>query len=526
MTARTYLLSIDQGTTGSTVLIVGVGGNRHSGTSQNHQEVEVVGKKTCDFPQHFPAAGWVEHDLEEVWASVCSAAKGALQEAQQRDKDFSVAKIAALGITNQRETIGVFDRKSGRPLAKAIVWQCRRSTDICKRLKDQGIEAAIKSRTGLVLDPYFSGTKVTWMFENHPEIAAAIKNGSAVLGTIDAFLMHRLSGGAVFATDASNASRTLLYDINKGCWDSDLAEMLALPDLEKSLPEVRDSAGQFGVTKGLNFLPDGVPIGGVLGDQQAALAGQACFAAGEAKCTYGTGAFFLLNTGAAVKQSRNGMLSTVAWSLCGKRTYALEGSSFIAGAAMQFLRDQLGIIKSAEESEAIAAMASGSPEVYFVPALTGLGAPWWVPEARGAFLGLTRGTSKAQMIRAALEGVAFQVCDLILAMQADFGQAMSTLSVDGGAVKNNLLMQLQADFSGLQVDRPRNIETTAFGAALFAGLGTGVFKTLDEIKGLRVTDRLFVPHRAKQEDVEKIRLQMAGWQRAVKAVRAFAQSND
>ena len=508
-----FILSIDQGTTGSTAMIVDV---------SSRKDVRVVARKTVDYPQHYPKTGWVEHDLAEVWQSVCDAIKATLSAAASASSSFDVKRIAAIGITNQRETLCAFDRKTGEPFARAIVWQCKRSIDICLQLKSEGLEAMYKERTGLVLDPYFSGTKITWLMDNNPKVAAGIRDGKAVFGTIDTFLMHRLSAGKIYATEASNASSTLLYNIKSGEWDSALLKPLKVPNTS-CLPEVKDSAAEFGRTQGLGFLPDGILISGVLGDQQAALAGQACFAVGEAKCTFGTGAFFLLNTGDKPVPSNNGMLTTVAWSLKQKRTFALEGSSFVAGAAIQFLRDQLGILKAATESEEIAKDYLAAPEVYFVPALSGLGAPYWDPKAQGAFFGLTRGTTKGQMVRAALEGVAFQVCDLIDAMRSDFKGSMTTLRVDGGAVANNLLMQSQADFSGLIVDRPVNIETTAFGAAMFAGLGAGLYGSLEEISGMRRSESKFKPNNGGDRSA-LISRQQQGWKRAVRAVQVFAGS--
>jgi glycerol kinase len=387
-------------------------------------------------------------------------------------------------------------------------------------LKKDGYEEKFKEKTGLVLDPYFSGTKITWLMENDPETARELRSGRAVAGTIDTYLIARLSGSTAFVTDASNASRTLAYDIGTGKWDQELLKILKIPG-ESSLPEVRDSAGLFGVTKGLNFLPDGVPITGVLGDQQAALAGQTCFGVGEAKCTYGTGAFLLLNLGEKKLKSQHGMLTTVAWSLGGRLSYAFEGSAFVAGAAVQFLRDQLRFLSNAAESEKCAEASLAAPEVYFVPALVGLGAPYWDPRAQGAFFGLTRGTTQGQLIRASLEGMAFQVKDLLDSMRKDCGERVKILRVDGGAAANNLLMQSQADFAGVAVDRPVNLETTAFGAALFAALGAGIFTNLNELRHARKTEKIFTPD-ANPESKKRIEAQLRGWERAVKAVQVFA----
>ncbi len=507
--ANQYIVAIDQGTTGSTVLVIDVS---RAGDST------VIGRKTVDFPQHFPQTGWVEHDLEEIWASVAQAAAGALTQAKATKAQFDPKCVIALGITNQRETLCVFDRKTAKPLTRAIVWQCKRSAGICERLRAKGLAAKIGDKTGLVVDPYFSGTKITWIMENLPEIATKVKSGSAVMGTIDTYLIARLTAAQSFVTEASNASRTLCFDIATGKWDLELLDLLGVPNAD-ALPDVKDSAGTFGKTKGLAFLPDGIPITGVLGDQQAALAGQTCFNPGEAKCTYGTGAFLLMNLGDKKLRSHSGMLTTVAWQLKGKRTFAFEGSAFIAGAAVQFLRDQLLFFPKAQDSETLAAGSQAAPEVYFVPALAGLGAPYWDPKAQGAFFGLTRGTSKGQLVRAALEGIAFQVADLTRAMEKDRGGPLTVLRVDGGAAANNLLMQAQADYSAIPVDRPQNLETTAFGAGLFAGLGVGLYSGLDELRSVRRTERLFQP---AAKDKDRIQAHMQGWSRAVRAVKVFA----
>jgi glycerol kinase len=509
--AGSFILAIDQGTTGTTVAVVDFSDPAQS---------RVIGRKTVDFQQHYPQPGWVEHDLDQIWESVCSAVKGALEQAAGSSKEFRLGSLAGIGITNQRETLCTFDRVSGKPLARAIVWQCRRSTQICADMKQQGLEAEFKNKTGLVLDPYFSGTKMTWLLRNNSHVAAEVRSGRAVFGTIDCWLVHRLTGGKSFVTEASNASRTLAFNIKTGAWDKGLAQGLGLPSLDV-LPEVRDSAGTFGVTRGLGFLPDGIPVSGCLGDQQAALAGQACFGVGEAKCTYGTGAFLLLNLGAEALTSKAGMLTTVAWRLKGQDTFAFEGSAFIAGAAVQFLRDQLKFIDKASAVEAMSSDVVGAPEVYFVPALAGLGAPWWDPVARGSIFGLTRGTSRAQLARATLEGIAFQVQDLLVAMREDFRERISVLRVDGGAAANNLLMRIQADLAGVPVDRPVNIETTVFGAAMFAGLGAGLFTSLDAAASARRTEKLFEPD-TSQQTRDRVQLQLAGWKRAVHASKVFA----
>lgn len=508
-----YIMAIDQGTTGSTVLLVDV---------TNPSLPTVAGRNTVDFTQHFPKTGWVEHDLEEIWSSVVSAAKQAIEQTAAVRPGFNVNQISCLGITNQRETLCVFERGTGKPLARAIVWQCKRSTDITNKLRASGGEPEVREKTGLVLDPYFSGSKLQWIIENNQEVAAKLKDGSACAGTIDTYLIARLTGGKSFVTEASNASRTLLYNIEKGAWDEDLLSLFKVPNLSV-LPQVRDSAGEFGRTSGLGFIPDGIPITGALGDQQAALAGQTCFQIGEAKCTYGTGAFLLMNLGHEKILSNSGMLTTVAWRINGKISYAFEGSAFIAGAAVQFLRDQLLMVTKASETEQLAAAVHAAPEIYFVPALSGLGAPYWDPSAQGAFFGLTRGTSRAQMIRACLEGIAFEVTDLTNAMAKDLGRPLSVLRVDGGAAANNVLMQAQANSSGVGVDRPVNLETTAFGAALFAGFGAGIYTDFTQMRNARKTERLFSPD-SGPEHTARIKAMQAGWDRAIKAVRTFAGS--
>jgi glycerol kinase len=505
--SKNYLLAMDQGTTGTTVLVVDV---------TNPQDTSVIGRKTVDFQQHYPKTGWVEHDLNEIWQTVERATIGAMAGAKATDPGFDQKKIIGLGITNQRETLCIFDRKTSEPHHRGIVWQCKRSTEICERLRQSGVAPTLKEKTGLVCDPYFSGTKLTWVLENVADVAKSIGNGQSLVGTIDTYLIHRLSGGSSHATEASNASRTLLYNIETGEWDKELLKILGVPNAD-CLPKVLDSAGEFGRTKGLGFLPDGIPISGVLGDQQAALAGQTCFEVGEAKCTFGTGAFLLLNIGEEKLSLDSGLLTTVAWQLKGKRSYAIEGASFIAGASIQFLRDQMGFLDDASHSESMAQGAVGAPEVYFVPALSGLGAPYWNPKAQGGFLGLTRGTTKAQLVRAALEGMAFQVNDLVNAMRQEFTKPLTILRVDGGAAANDLLMQIQADYLGIPVDRPVNLETTAFGAALFAGLGVGLYAGVDELKGVRKTQTIFNP-----QTTVATKQQLQGWSRAVKAIEVFA----
>ena len=506
--AKNLILSIDQGTTGTTALLIDI---------SNPSQPKIASKATVDYPQHFPAPGWVEHDLNEIWISVCKSIEKALSPLGGSDAS---GRIAAIGISNQRETICVFDRKTSSPTCKAIVWQCRRSSDICAELKAAGHEPMIREKTGLVLDPYFSASKIAWLLANNKNVKQALTSGASILGTIDCWLLHKLTAGQSHATESSNASRTMLFDIKKNQWDKELLELFGnIP--QSALPEVRTSAGDFGRTKDTGILPDGIPVTALLGDQQAALAGQACFAVGEAKCTFGTGAFLLLNTGSEPVTAGKGILSTVAWNLDGKLSYALEGSSFIAGAAVQFVRDQFGFLETSKDSEEAAKKGLAAPDLYFVPALAGLSAPWWNPRARGAFLGMHRGTTKNDMIRATLEGIALQVADLAYSMETLLGSKLRILRADGGAAANNFLMQLQSDLIGAPVDRPRDIESTAIGAGLFAGLGLGVYKNLSDLAAARASDKVFQPA-TSQSDQQQIMAIKQGWLRAVRAVQVFA----
>jgi glycerol kinase len=470
--AGKYLLAIDQGTTGSTAIIVTLEG-------------ETLGKKTVEFPQHFPQPGWVEHDGSEIWTSVGAAVGGALAEAHATGAD-----ICAIGITNQRETTLVWDRQTGEPIARAIVWQDRRTAPHCDRLKKEGLSETIRAKTGLVIDAYFSATKIGWLLDNVTGARARAEGGGLAFGTIDTFLVHRLTGGVVHATDVTNASRTLLMDLTKREWDDEMLKLFGVP--AGLLPKIVPSAGPIGQTKGVGFLPDGIPITGIAGDQQAALFGQACFAEGDAKCTYGTGAFALMNIGGAPTISKHGLVTTVGWQIGNETTYALEGSAFIAGAAVQWLRDGLGIIRSAAEVEALARQVASSEGVAFVPALAGLGAPYWDQDARGTLVGLTRGTTAAHLARATLEGIAFQVWDLLDAMIKDAGRKLNALKVDGGAAKNDLLAQFQADVAGVEVVRPVEVESTGRGAAMLAGVGAEL-SDLGAAARMVKLDRTFAP---------------------------------
>jgi glycerol kinase len=485
------ILAIDQGTTGSTALLV-------------DRNLTVVGKVTVDFPQHFPQPGWVEHDPEEIWFSVRQAVTRLLQQTAT-----APAAIAAIGITNQRETGLIWERNSGRPLGHAIVWQDRRSATICQELNDRGLKSLFREKTGLVFDPYFAGTKLTWRLRQEGGLRTRAKSGELAFGTIDSFLVWRLTGGRVHVTDVSNASRTLLMDIKSLAWDAQLADHLEVP-LEL-LPEIRSCSETYGMTAGLEFLPDGIPVAGMAGDQQAALFGQACFATGEGKCTYGTGAFLLVNTGDAPVLSQAGLLTTIAWQIGSEVRYALEGSAFIAGAAVQWLRDGLGLIHQAGEIEALAASVPDSGGVIFVPALTGLGAPHWRSEARGMISGITRGTTKAHLARATLEGIALQIYELATAMSHDLGQPLKNFKVDGGAAANNLLMQIQADLLQSPVIRPQTVETTALGAAMLAGLAVGVWSNQEEVRNSWRQEREFLPNAAGNWHTELLQ----HWQREV-----------
>jgi glycerol kinase len=491
--ASSYVMAIDQGTTGTTALIV-------------DKRLAVRAKANVEFRQIFPRPGLVEHDLDDIWGSVHTAVQRALREAGVRG-----GEIGAVGITNQRETTALWDRRSGKPVHNAIVWQDRRTAEACARLKAEGREEAVRERTGLVLDPYFSATKLQWLLENVRGAREKAEKGQLAFGTMDSYLVWRLTSGAAHVTDVSNASRTLLMDLRACGWDPGLLELFGVP--RPVLPEIRSSSEVYGTTKNVRGLPDGIPVCGMAGDQQAALFGQACFAPGQAKCTYGTGAFLLQNVGTEPVTSRHGLLTTVAWKIGAETHYALEGSAFIAGAAVQWLRDELKLIEKSSDVEALARTVKDSGDVVFVPALAGMGAPHWRPEARGLISGITRGTNAGHLARALLEGIGFQIYDLAQAMANDSGRSVPVFRVDGGASANDLLMQFQADLLGIPVERPRMIETTALGAAFLAGLAAGVWSSRDEIgKSFKVGKR-FEP-KMKSEDRER---QFGKWRRAVQA---------
>jgi glycerol kinase len=489
-----HILAIDQGTTGTTALLI-------------DHALQVRGKTTVDFPQHYPQPGWVEHDPEEIWFSVIQAIRRVLGQS-----GIGGTEIAAIGMTNQRETTLLWERDNGRPAHNAIVWQCRRSAEICRELKERGLEPLFREKTGLVLDPYFSGTKLAWMLRHFPELRRQADRGRLAFGTVDSFLAWRLTGGACHLTDVSNASRTLLMNLHSLTWDEELLGLLDIPP--RLLPEIRPSAALHGHTRGLDVLPDGIPIAGIAGDQQAALFGQLCFETGEAKCTYGTGAFLLENTGNRPVSSRNGLLTTVAWQIGEEVRYALEGSAFIAGAAVQWLRDGLGLIQNAAEIEPLAATVPDSGGLVFVPALTGLGAPHWKSEARGVIHGITRGTTAAHLARATLEGIALQIHDLVRAMSEDLGHPPRSLKVDGGAAGNNLLMQLQADLLETPVIRPALLDTTALGAALLAGLAVGFWPDSEALKQSWQEEGHFLPTMP-----ESMRAELLGrWNRVIQGM--------
>lgn len=494
---ETYVLAIDQGTTGSTVLLF-------------DQQAKIVGRAYREVTQHYPQPGWVEHDALEIWEGVRDAIGESLKVAGVDGK-----AIAAIGITNQRETAVMWDRATGKPVHRAIVWQCRRTAEMCDQLTEAGHLDAFAAKTGLLLDAYFSGTKVSWLLENVEGLRRRAEAGEIAFGTIDSWLIWNLTGGMRHVTDPSNASRTLLYNLNTLEWDSEILDTLRIP--REVLPEVVPNSGRLGSTVDLGVLPAGVPIAGVAGDQQAALFGQRCFKEGQAKNTYGTGCFLLLNTGARPVFSRNRLLTTIAWQIGEEVTYALEGSIFMAGATVHWLRDQLGVIQTAAETEGIARSIPDNGGVYLVPAFVGLGAPQWDPYARGTLIGMTRGTGKAHIVRAALEAMAYQTRDLVTCMEADTGRKLEFLSVDGGAAANGFILEFVADMLGVPVLRGENLESTALGAALLAGLGVGYWASLEELPAGGEVQR-FEP-KLSGETRERL---YADWRRAVDRACAWA----
>lgn len=493
---KDLILAIDQGTTGSTAALF-------SSTGQ------LVAKTNFEFSQHYPEPGWVEHKPQEIWSSVRDSILKTLKVAKVKPD-----RIACIGVTNQRETVVAWDKKTDAPIYPAIVWQCRRTSSDCEKLKKKGLEPKIKKKTGLVLDPYFSGSKMAWIMKNVESAKTLAKKDRLAFGTIDSYLIWKLTNGTSHKTDVSNASRTMLMDLEICAWDKELTKLFKVPP--SSLPSIEASNHSYGETCGLDFLPDGIPITGVVGDQQAALFGQACYSVGQAKCTFGTGSFILINSGTNVPKSKSGLLSTVAWKLEGHKTiYALEGGAFICGAAVQWLRDQLGFIKSSSEVEDLASQVEDSAGVEFVPALVGLGAPYWDSNVRGVLSGLTRGTSRTHIARATLEAMALQNVDILNAMQKDLGKKLKLMRVDGGASANNLLMQMQADYLGCVTERPDVIETTAAGAAFMAGLGQGLWSRLDDVAAVWKSNRVYqveMPASARKK-------RLVRWHKAIQRAR-------
>ncbi|MDF9297979.1 glycerol kinase GlpK [Geobacillus stearothermophilus] len=492
-----YILAIDQGTTSSRAILF-------------NQKGEIVHMAQKEFTQYFPQPGWVEHNANEIWGSVLAVIASVLSEAQVKPE-----QVAAIGITNQRETTVVWEKDTGNPIYNAIVWQSRQTAGICDELKAKGYDPLFRKKTGLLIDAYFSGTKVKWILDHVEGARERAERGELLFGTIDTWLIWKLSGGRAHVTDYSNASRTLMFNIHTLEWDDELLAILNVP--KAMLPEVRPSSEVYAKTVPYHFFGVEVPIAGAAGDQQAALFGQACFTEGMAKNTYGTGCFMLMNTGEKAVASKHGLLTTIAWGIDGKVEYALEGSIFVAGSAIQWLRDGLRMIKTAADSEAYAEKVESTDGVYVVPAFVGLGTPYWDSEVRGAVFGLTRGTTKEHFIRATLESLAYQTKDVLAAMEADSGISLTTLRVDGGAVKNNFLMQFQSDLLAVPVERPVVNETTALGAAYLAGLAVGYWNSRDDIAAQWQLDRRFEP---KMDDDKRTAL-YEGWKKAVQAARSF-----
>lgn len=494
---KKYVLALDQGTTSSRAILF-------------NRQGEIVTVAQREFRQYFPNPGWVEHNAHEIWGSILAVIAEVLSTS-----NISAKEIASIGITNQRETTVVWDKNTGNPVYNAIVWQSRQTADICEELKVQGYSDMVRNKTGLLIDAYFSGTKVKWILDHVEGAREKAEKGDLLFGTIDTWLIWRLTGGKAHVTDYSNASRTLMYNIYEQKWDEELLKMLGVP--HTMLPKVRPSSEVYGETVEYHFFGERVPISGAAGDQQAALFGQACYESGMAKNTYGTGCFMLMNTGETAVKSEHGLLTTLAWGVDGKVEYALEGSIFVAGSAIQWLRDGLRMLKSAADSEQYAARVESTDGVYMVPAFVGLGTPYWDSDVRGAIFGLTRGTEKEHFIRATLESLAYQTKDVLSAMEADSGIELKTLRVDGGAVKNDFLMQFQSDILGVPVERPTINETTALGAAYLAGLAVGFWKSRNEIASQWQIEKRF---EVRMQEGERIRL-YAGWKKAVEATMGF-----
>jgi len=493
-----YIMALDAGTTSNRCIIFDKEGN-------------IIASAQKEFTQIYPSPGWVEHDPLEIWESV----KSVMQEAQ-KSCGCTSADIAAIGITNQRETVVVWDKTTGKPVYNAIVWQCRRTSAYCDKLKARGLSQLIQDKTGLVIDPYYSATKLRWILRKVPEAQTLLSEGNLVAGTIDTWLIWKLSGGKTFVTDVSNASRTMLYNIHELCWDKELMELLEVP--EGLLPEVKPSSCLYGGAAP-EITGSAIPISGAAGDQQAALFGQACFSPGDAKNTYGTGSFMLMNTGKTPVVSKNGLLTTIAWMVDGEVKYALEGSVFVAGAVVQWLRDEMGLIKSSAQTEEYAQRVTDTHGCYVVPAFTGLGSPHWDQYARGTIVGLTRGCNKYHIVRAALDSIAYQVSDILNAMYEDSGIKLSSLKVDGGASANNYLMQTQADLINVPVQRPACVESTAIGAAYLAGLAVGYWKDKQEIIQNRKISRTFIPRITETERTGRLK----GWNKAVACALNWAK---
>ena len=493
-----YIMALDAGTTSNRCILFDEAGN-------------ICSMAQKEFRQFFPNPGWVEHDANEIWSTQLGVAVEAMSMINAKAAD-----IAAIGITNQRETAIVWNKETGEPVYNAIVWQCRRTSDIADALKAKGLEKTFQQKTGLIIDAYFSATKIKWILDNVEGARELANEGKLLFGTVETWLIWKFTKGRVHVTDYSNASRTMLFNINTLEWDDEILEELDIP--KSMLPEPMPSSCIYGYTDP-TFLGDEIPIAGAAGDQQAALFGQTCFSEGEAKNTYGTGCFLLMNTGEKPVYSKNGLVTTIAWGLDGKVNYALEGSIFVAGAAIQWLRDGMRLIDSAADSEYMATKVHGTHGCYVVPAFTGLGAPHWDQYARGTIVGITRGTNKNHIIRATLESIALQVCDVIDAMKADAGIDVRALRVDGGASANNFLMQFQADIAGCSVYRPKCIETTALGAAYLAGLAVGYWESLEDVKRNQGIDRVFVPAMDKEKRAELLR----GWRKAVKCAQVWAE---
>lgn len=496
-----YVMALDAGTTSNRCILF-------------NEKGQMCSVAQREFKQIFPKPGWVEHDANEIWASQLGVAVEAMNMI-----DASAADIAAIGITNQRETTILWDKNTGEPVYNAIVWQCRRTSEYCDSLKEQGLTEKFRRKTGLVIDAYFSATKIKWILDNVPGARERAEKGELLFGTVETWLIWKLTKGKAHVTDYSNAARTMLFNINTLEWDDEILQILDIP--KAILPEAMPSSCVYGMADPA-FLGGEIPISGAAGDQQAALFGQTCFQAGDAKSTYGTGCFLLMNTGEKLVFSENGLITTIAWGLDGKVTYALEGSVFVAGAAIQWLRDEMRIIDSAEDSEYMAKKVKDTNGCYVVPAFTGLGAPYWDQYARGTIVGITRGVNKCHIIRATLESLAYQVNDVLVAMKADSGIALSSLKVDGGASANNFLMQTQADIINVPVNRPQCVETTAMGAAYLAGLAVGYWKDLEDIKNNWMVDRTFVPVLEEKTRTERIQ----GWKKTVKYAYGWAKQTE